>query len=409
MSILDGLLDEAKWQEFLAYKIEKSNMSKVDEQRLIDFVSNKEYASIASAIMDGSYTFSLPKKSLVNKSGSTKKRVVYSYSESESWILKFILHQMAKYDSVFPSNLFSFRRNLTVKKAFRSLVKNKGIDDMYAYKLDISNYFNSINIDVLLPILKKVLSDDKKLFEFISDLLTVDKSVYEGEVICEKRGAMAGTSISTFLANVYLMEMDKYFLNKKIIYARYSDDIIVFAPSLNKVKEYRKIMHSFVKLRGLTINEDKEELFQPRSAWSFLGFEYNSGKVDLSKVTLKKIKDKIRRKARALLRWRNKNSATGEHAMKVMLRVFNNKFYRESNTKNLTWSKWFFPIINTHKTLEEIDDYLIQYLRYVTSGKFNKKNYNITYSDLKDLGFRSLVHEFYKFKDADKKLAVKES
>lgn len=409
MSILDGLLDEAKWQEFLAYKIEKSNMSKVDEQRLIDFVSNKEYASIASAIMDGSYTFSLPKKSLVNKSGSTKKRVVYSYSESESWILKFILHQMAKYDSVFPSNLFSFRRNLTVKKAFRSLVKNKGIDDMYAYKLDISNYFNSINIDVLLPILEKVLSDDKKLFEFISNLLTVDKSVYEGEVICEKRGAMAGTSISTFLANVYLMEMDKYFLNKKIIYARYSDDIIVFAPSLNKVKEYRKIMHSFVKLRGLTINEDKEELFQPRSAWSFLGFEYNSGKVDLSKVTLKKIKDKIRRKARALLRWRNKNSATGEHAMKVMLRVFNNKFYRESNTKNLTWSKWFFPIINTHKTLEEIDDYLIQYLRYVTSGKFNKKNYNITYSDLKDLGFRSLVHEFYKFKDADKKLAVKES
>lgn len=409
MSILDGLLDEAKWQEFLAYKIEKSNMSKVDEQRLIDFVSNKEYASIASAIMDGSYTFSLPKKSLVNKNGSTKKRVVYSYSESESWILKFILHQMAKYDSVFPSNLFSFRRNLTVKKAFRSLVKNKGIDDMYAYKLDISNYFNSINIDMLLPILKKVLSDDKKLFEFISNLLTVDKSVYEGEVICEKRGAMAGTSISTFLANVYLMEMDKYFLNKKIIYARYSDDIIVFAPSLNKVKEYRKIMHSFVKLRGLTINEDKEELFQPRSAWSFLGFEYNSGKVDLSKVTLKKIKDKIRRKARALLRWRNKNSATGEHAMKVMLRVFNNKFYRESNTKNLTWSKWFFPIINTHKTLEEIDDYLIQYLRYVTSGKFNKKNYNITYSDLKDLGFRSLVHEFYKFKDADKKLAVKES
>lgn len=409
MSILDGLLDEAKWQEFLAYKIEKSNMSKVDEQRLIDFVSNKEYASIASAIMDGSYTFSLPKKSLVNKSGSTKKRVVYSYSECESWILKFILHQMAKYDSMFPSNLFSFRRNLTVKKAFRSLVKNKGIDDMYAYKLDISNYFNSINIDVLLPILEKVLSDDKKLFEFISNLLTVDKSVYEGEVICEKRGAMAGTSISTFLANVYLMEMDKYFLNKKIIYARYSDDIIVFAPSLNKVKEYRKIMHSFVKLRGLTINEDKEELFQPRSAWSFLGFEYNSGKVDLSKVTLKKIKDKIRRKARALLRWRNKNSATGEHAMKVMLRVFNNKFYRESNTKNLTWSKWFFPIINTHKTLEEIDDYLIQYLRYVTSGKFNKKNYNITYSDLKDLGFRSLVHEFYKFKDADKKLAVKES
>ena len=337
-----------------------------------------------------------------------KKRVVYSYSESESLVLKFILHQMAKYDKVFPSNLFSFRRNLTVKKAFRSLVKNKGIDNMYAYKLDVSNYFNSINIDLLLPMLEKVLSDDKRLYDFIASLLTVDKSVYEGNVISEKRGAMAGTSISTFLANVYLMDMDKYFSNKGIIYARYSDDIIVFAPSLNKVKEYRKIMHSYIKLRGLTINEDKEELFAPKSAWSFLGFEYNSGKVDLSKVTVKKIKDKIRRKARALLRWKNKNGATSEHTMKVMLRVFNNKFYRESNTKNLTWSKWFFPIINTHTTLEQIDDYLIQYLRYVTSGKFSKKNYNVTYSHLKDLGFRSLVNEFYKFKESDKKLSVKE-
>lgn len=399
MSIINSLTDSSKWLEFLDYKITKSNLSKQDEKSLTDFILNKEYYSIASAIVNGDYTFSFPKKSLVNKSGSTKKRVVYSYSYAENVILKFILHQMFKYDDIFPSNLFSFRRSLTVKKAFYSLVKNKNVDNMYAYKLDISNYFNSINIDKLLPILKDILKDDDELFNLLKDILTQDKAIFNGEVICEKRGAMAGTSFSTFLANVYLMEMDKHFESEKVIYARYSDDMIVFAPTLKEVNKHKKFMLNFLKQRELKVNFEKEYLFSPNTTWNFLGFKYYQRKVDLSEVTVKKIKDKIRRKARSLFRWKNKTHASDEHVMKVMLRVFNNKFYRKSNTKNLTWSKWFFPVITTHESLAVIDDYLVQYLRYLKTGKFSKKNYETTYSTLKELGFRSLVNEFYKFKN----------
>lgn len=402
-SIIDLLLSSQKWQEFLAYKIEKSNLSKLEEQNLIEFINNKQYEQVANGVAAGTYVFSLPKKSLVNKSGSTKKRVVYSYEYAESMVLKFLLHFMSKYDSVYPSNLYSFRRNLTVKKAFFNIIRGREVDDMYAYKLDISNYFNSIDIDKLLPILKNVLSDDERLYDFIKNLLTVDKSVFEGQVISEKRGAMAGTSISTFLANIYLMELDKHFEDNGIIYARYSDDIIVFAKTLKQVKAYRKFMKDFVKQRGLVINEEKEFLFAPHTAWNFLGFEYKDGKIDLSKVTLKKIKDKIRRKGRTLFRWKVKKGVSDEHAIKVMLRVFNNKFYREMNTKSLTWSKWFFPVLNTHDSLKIIDDYLIQYLRYISTGRFSKKNYNVTYERLKELGFRSLVNEFHKFKQNDSK------
>lgn len=57
-----------------------------------------------------------------------------------------------------------------------------------------------------------------------------------------------------------------------------------------------------------------------------------------------------------------------------------------------------FSVISTHKSLKIMNDYFVQYLRYLSSGKFSKKNFLVTYESLKTLGFRSLVNEFYKFK-----------
>ena len=396
MSTLNLLLEKQKWQEFLDYKISKSHLTKQEEQNLIEFITQEKYAEVSKQIVDGTYTFSIPTKSLVNKSGSTKKRVVYTFNPTENIILKYIAFQLGKYDGCFANNLHSFRKNSTVKKAFYSIANTPNIDDMYAYKLDISNYFNSINVKKLLPILKKVVNDDEQLFNLIKSLLLVDKSIFNDKVIKEKRGVMAGTSLSTFLANVYLMDLDKYFEEKGVVYARYSDDIMIFAKSKTTLNKYKKFILDFVKDKDLVINKDKENLFLPNTAWNFLGFEYDKGTIDLSQVTLKKIKDKIRRKARALYRWKTANDKTDEHAMRVMIHIFNKKFYQIEHFKDLTWSKWFFPVITTHNTLKVIDDYLLQYVRYIGSGKFCKKNYNTTYDTLKEYGFRSLVNEYHK-------------
>ena len=63
-----------------------------------------------------------------------------------------------------------------------------------------------------------------------------------------------------------------------------------------------------------------------------------------------------------------------------------------------TWNLWYFPVINTTEGLHEIDLYMQQSLRYIATGRYNKKNYNIRYKDLKKLGYRSLVAEYYKFR-----------
>ena len=61
-----------------------------------------------------------------------------------------------------------------------------------------------------------------------------------------------------------------------------------------------------------------------------------------------------------------------------------------------TWSRWFFPNLTLDDGLREIDAYLQEYVRYAVTGRHYKGNYRIRYEQLKDWGYRSLVHEFYR-------------
>ena len=398
MSVIDLLLNKDKWREFLEYKLTKSHLSKIEEQHLLEYINDEKYLEVATSIVEGTYVFSIPKKVFISKIGTNKKRAIYTFDENENIILKFILFCMSKYDGAFSSNCFSFRKNLTIQHALNTILKKEDIDSCYVYKLDIQNYFNSINVDKLLPMLKDVLSDDDRLYSLLENVLCIDKAIINDEVVSESHGVMAGTPISTFLANVYLSDLDRYFQQNNVHYARYSDDIIVFAESIEKLEEHKQYIYSVIQNKGLAINPSKENLFLPHQPWHFLGFEYCNGTIDLSDITVQKIKGKIRRKARALYRWKIRNNKTTEHTIKIMIRVFNNKFFREQNTKDLTWSKWFFPTITSTKKLNEIDKYLVQYLRYISTGKFSKTNYKISYSYLKSLGYRSLVNEYYKYR-----------
>ena len=105
----------------------------------------------------------------------------------------------------------------------------------------------------------------------------------------------------------------------------------------------------------------------------------------------------MRRKARALQRWRKRNGLSGEKAAAAFIRIFNRKLLENSADSDLTWSYWFFSVIDTADSLHEIDLYAQDCLRFLISGTRTKARYNVRYEDLKKLGYRSLVHAYYSF------------
>ena len=81
------------------------------------------------------------------------------------------------------------------------------------------------------------------------------------------------------------------------------------------------------------------------------------------------------------------------------MKVFNRKLYENQLRSDLTWTRWFFPIIDTTSGLRRIDSYMQQCVRYIMTETRTKRNFNCRYSDIKELGYRSLVHEYYKHKE----------
>ncbi len=396
MSLIYLLSDPEIWNKFYDYK-QSLACPKQFTKYLRTFIDEKRYENICDDICSGE-EFPLPKRSLISKMGSDKKRVVYTYPEDHNTVLKLLTWLiLRKYDGLFCRGLYSFRPGKTAKDAVRYLLKTKELHNMYAYKADIHDYFNSVPVEKLIPLLKDALSDDPALYAFLSSLLSEERVIDRGRIITEKKGIMAGTSLASFYANLFLSGLDRYFYDRKAVYVRYSDDIIVFAESREAIDAYAGHIRSYLDLNGLSINPKKECFTEPGEVFSFLGFSVDGLDVDISPVTKKKLKMKMKRKRDALKRWHRRKELPSVNAAKAFIKVFNRKLFESSDDNELCWAKWFFPVINKTESLHEIDLYAQDCIRYLISGKHTKSRFNVRYDDIKALGYRSMVHEYYSY------------
>ena len=398
-SLLDRLSEPSAWESFYEYKTSLV-CSQREAELLRAFIDGKGYLPVCDEIRAG-IRFPLPKKSVISKLSSQKKRVVYTYPEAENRVLKLLTHLLLrKYDGLFSEGLYSFRPGRTAKAALQSLLRYD-VGRMWAYKADVSNYFNSIDIPCLLPMLREALEGDKPLYRFLAALLSEPEALENGRPVTEQKGIMAGTPIASFLANLYLADLDAHFEASGLPYRRYSDDIILFAPTREEAEENARFIRDFLASKGLALNPDKESFSSPEEGFTFLGFIVKDGVVDIAPASVKKLKAKMRRKTRSLARWRDRNVLPGEKAARAFIRIFDRKLFENPIDNELTWTYWFFPVITTAKSLNEIDRYAQDCVRYLVSGARTKARFDVRYEDIKALGLKNLVHAYYDFSEEE--------
>lgn len=406
-TILEKASCEACWQEFLEYKLSRQHLDAGEEREIRDFIDRKAYLPLCEAWDKGEFPLNYPVKRIVNKQSTGKKRIVYSFPGDDGILLKFIAFHLFQFDDRFNNNCYAFRREYGVKNAIYRIRSLPNLQERFCLKADISNYFNSIDVDRLLEQLSFVREEDVALYGLFERLLRRKHVMENGKLVAENHGAMAGIPLSPFFANVYMSEVDACFAQSGIPYFRYSDDILIFAESAEELTRRRVQLYQMVEDLGLAINPDKVHISAPGEVWEFLGFCYRNGEIDLSDMTLRKMKAKIKRKAEALRRWQRKKRLTGEKAAIGLIRAMNRKFYGRSvdnrddfiESSDFTWSRWFFPNLTVDDGLRTIDAYLQEYIRYTVTGRHYKGNYRIPYEQLKAWGYQSLVHEFYRSKN----------
>lgn len=405
-NILELAATRESWLAFLNEKRERQHLSRREEEQIREFIDRQGYLPLCRACRENAFPAALPVKRTINKEGSSKKRVVYTFPGDEGIFLKFVAHSLNQYEDILSDNCYAFRSQVGVKEAIRRLQGDRRAAGGWCLKTDISNYFNSIDVARLLPMLAFLREENPEIHAMLVRLLTRDGAMEGERLVREPRGAMAGTPIASFLANLYLTEVDRFYEEEGALYLRYSDDILLFADSREELERGREQLYGMLAALGLTVNPDKISISGPGEGFEFLGFAYRRGEIDLSANTLRKTKAKIRRKSDALRRWQRRKGLSADRAAVGLIHTMNQKFYgcddpldEEDRADAFTWSRWFFPLLTTDRGLREIDAYMQEYIRYTVTGRHYKGNYRISYGQLQSWGYVSLVHEYYRNKE----------
>lgn len=392
MSYLKFIQAKESWEEFLEKEESKDFNDKQLITKLKNFIKHNRHLSITDEYLKN---FAFPIVKQISKYNTSKKRTVYVYPGNYMLILKLTSYYiLQKYSSVFSPNSLAYVSGRSVKSVFSLMshynIKNHDI----VYKNDFSDYFNSIPIDRLGPKLKDFLWDDLDLYELIMQLLS-EKHVKKNGILIEDehKGVMAGSPIAGILANIYMHDIDKEMLKHKYKYVRYADDTLIVG------KEALDFFKSKIEDLGIKFNPKKMQEMTLATGITFLGFKFIGKKIDISDDAKAKMKSRFKRRAKWYRQWMLRRNVKKEVAIKDYIKKINFKLYSDQDD-SINWSRWYLPNINTTESIKYLDSYFIDCIRYLDSGTWTKGKafYRLQYDDIKALGFKSLINEYYKIK-----------
>ena len=203
------------------------------------------------------------------------------------------------YERYFSEYSYGFRVNrdchMAIEKALEYL--NKGCE--WVVDLDIEKYFDTVNHDKLISILRERINDAPTL-HLIRSFLKAGV-MEEGLVSPTEEGVPQGGPLSPVLSNVYLDKLDKELEGRGLCFVRYADDCNIFVRSEKAANRVMASVTSWLerKLR-LKVSTTKTKVVRPNDS-AFLGFTFWKAKEGWKPRPLEARKDKLRKKIQEIL------------------------------------------------------------------------------------------------------------
>ena len=176
------------------------------------------------------------------------------------------------YERYFSEYSYGFRPNRDCHKAIGKVLEylNEGCE--WVVDLDIEKYFDTVNHDKLISILRERINDAPTL-HLIRSLLKAGV-MENGLSSPTTEGVPQGGPLSPVLSNVYLDKFDKELESRGLRFVRYADDCNIFVKSEMAADRVIASVSSWLerKLR-LKVNASKSKVVRPTGS-TFLGFTF---------------------------------------------------------------------------------------------------------------------------------------
>ena len=177
---------------------------------------------------------------------------------------------MPIFEPLFADGSYGYRPGRSAKDAIKRVKEYAEEGYRYAVVLDLSKYFDTLNHERLLNLLREEIKDER-VIQMIKRYLK--SGVMENGVVMETdMGSPQGGNLSPLLANIYLNEFDHEYEKRGVPCVRYADDIVLLARSERAAKRLLESSISYLegKLR-LTVNREKSRV---TSVFSIRNFKY---------------------------------------------------------------------------------------------------------------------------------------
>ena len=256
---------------------------------------------------------------------------------------------MPIYEPKFSDGSYGYRPGRSAKDAISRVKEYAEEGYRYAVSLDLSKYFDTLNHERLLNLLRKEIKDER-VIQIIKRYLK--SGVMENGVVMEtEEGSPQGGNLSPLLANIYLDEFDKEFETRGVPCVRYADDIVLLARSERAAKRLLETSTSYLegKLK-LTVNREKSKVtsvFAIRN-FKFLGFALGRNGsgiyIRVHPKSWKKMKAKL------------KNLSSRRHVQSVIPALYKIRVYMRG------WLN-YYGIASMKKAIEELNGWLYHRIR----------------------------------------------
>lgn len=158
--------------------------------------------------------------------------------------------------------------------------------DYYILKMDVAKFFQNIDKNILMDILKRKIKD--------KDLLWLtEEIVYSSE---GKKSLPIGNYTSQIFANIYLNEVDQYIKHSLKIryYYRYMDDSIILVKTKQEAKEALEKIKNFLKENLELELNNKTQIFKNKQGINFCGYKINEYRIKIRDRGKRNLKKKIK-------------------------------------------------------------------------------------------------------------------
>lgn len=276
-----------------AYGIDKMPVEELDGY----FAKHRE--EIKSQIRDGKYK-PIPVRRVYIPKSNGKKRPLGIPTVVDRVVQQATAQVLSLgYDKYFSEHSYGFRPGRSCQQAIEEALVylNEGYE--WVIDLDIEKYFDTVNHDKLISILRERINDAKTL-RLVRQFLQAGV-MEDGLISPSKEGVPQGGPLSPILSNVYLDKLDKELEARGLCFVRYADDCNIFVKSEMAANRVMKSVTNWLerKLR-LKVSATKTKVVRPMKS-NFLGFTFWKSKDGWKCKPANDRKKRLYAKTRAIL------------------------------------------------------------------------------------------------------------